>query len=183
MTDGPVLATAAPARAPERPRTRRAVLCLAAVTTVALGLCVRTLFDGTWTGPAGDALYAVLIYLLVAIAIPRKPRILVAAGALTACVLIELLQLTGLPSTMGTAWPPLRLVLGTTFGTADLIAYTAGCVLAYAADRLLSNAATSGRDPRTAGPEVPSMEGEDRRALSRRRLSAPGSSASRGRAP
>lgn len=135
----------APTLDPQRHRTRRAVLGLAAVATVTLGLGVRTLFDGAWTGPAGDALYAVLIYLLVAIAIPRKFRILVAAGALTACVLIELLQLTGLPSALGAAWPPVRLVLGTTFGTADLIAYTAGCVLAYAADRLLSNAATSGK--------------------------------------
>lgn len=117
------------------------------MTTVALGLCIRTLFDGAWTGPTGDALYAVLIYLLVAFAVPRKPRALIAAVALTVCVFIELLQLTGLPSTLGAAWPPVRLVLGTTFGTADLIAYAAGCVLAYAADRLLSTAATSRKGP------------------------------------
>jgi hypothetical protein len=151
MATSPVPAPGAPALDPERYRTRRAALGLTALAIVALGLGVRTLFDGTWTGPAGDALYAVLIYLLVAIAMPRTPRALIAAGALAACVLIELLQLTSLPSALGTAWPPVRLVLGTTFGTADLIAYAAGCLLAYTADRLLSAAARSRQRPSPPG--------------------------------
>lgn len=146
MIDGPT-PTIAPVRGLEGFRIRRGPLCLAVVMTVTLGLGVRAFFDGTWTGPAGDALYAVLIYLLVALAVPRKPRALIAVVALTVCALIELLQLTGLPSTLGAIWPPIRLVLGTTFGTADLIAYAAGCVLAYTADRLISNA-VSFRRPR-----------------------------------
>jgi hypothetical protein len=140
----------APPRVLTAPRVktcRRAALSLVAVMTVALGLGIRTLFDGTWTGPVGDALYAVLIYLLVALAVPRRPRALIAAVALVVCSLIELLQLPGLPAALGATWPPLRLVLGTTFGTADLIAYAAGCFLAYTADRLLSNASGSKQPP------------------------------------
>jgi hypothetical protein len=146
MIDGPAPTTAS-VRGPEGSRTRRAVLCLAVVMTVPLGLGVRALSDGSWTGPVGDALYAVLIYLLVALAVPGKPRTLIAAVALVVCVLVELLQLTGLPAVLGAAWPLVRLVLGTTFGTADLIAYTAGCALACVADQLLSTAARSRRAP------------------------------------
>jgi hypothetical protein len=147
MATSPRPTPGAPTLDPQRHRTRRSVLGLAAVATVSLGLSVRTVFEEAWTGPAGDGLYAVLIYLLLALLIPAKPRVLIAAAALTACVLIELLQLTGLPSVLGAAWPPVRLVLGTTFGVADLMAYAAGCSLAYMADRLISTAASARREP------------------------------------
>ncbi len=105
--------------------------------TIALGLGIRALSTAAWTGPAGDALYAVLIYLLVAILLPARSRVLVAGLALTVCVAVELLQLTGLSAELGALWSPLRLVLGTTFGFADLVAYAGGVALAYAVDRLL----------------------------------------------
>lgn len=105
--------------------------------TIALGLGIRALSTAAWTGPAGDALYAMLIYLLVAILLPARPRILVAGLALAACLAVELLQLTGLSAELGALWAPLRLVLGTTFGFVDLVAYAGGVALAYAADRLL----------------------------------------------
>ncbi|WP_313821648.1 DUF2809 domain-containing protein [Citricoccus sp.] len=105
--------------------------------TIALGLGLRTLSTAAWTGPAGDALYAVLIYLLIALLLPTRPRVLVAGLALAGCLAVELLQLTGLSADLGAWWPPLRLVLGTTFGFADLVAYAGGVAVAYAADRLL----------------------------------------------
>ncbi|WP_281269075.1 DUF2809 domain-containing protein [Citricoccus nitrophenolicus] len=98
---------------------------------------MRTLSTAAWTGPAGDALYAVLIYLLIALVLPARPRVLVAGLALAGCLAVELLQLTGLSADLGALWPPLRLVLGTTFGFADLVAYAGGVALAYATDRLL----------------------------------------------
>jgi hypothetical protein len=138
MADRPAPASPPRTRTSARTRTRRATLCIAALVTVALGLSIRTFSDGAWTGPAGDALYAVLIYLLVAILIPGKPRALIAGAAMTACVLIEALQLTGLPAELAQSWPPVRLVLGTTFGMADLFAYACACALAYAVDRMCS---------------------------------------------
>ena len=132
-----------PDRGLARPRTRRAALCVAGLVTVALGLGIRTFSDGTWTGPAGDALYAVLVYVLVALLVPRKPKTLIAAAAVTACAVIELFQLTGLPAELGQSWPPIRLVLGTTFGAADLLAYAGGSALAYAADRTMGTVAKS----------------------------------------
>lgn len=145
MADHPVPASPSRARASARNRTRQATLCFIALITVALGLSIRTFNDGAWTGPAGDALYAVLVYLLVAILFPAKPRALIAGTAIAVCLLIEVLQLTGLPAQLAQSWPPVRLVLGTTFGMADLFAYTGACALAYALDRTLSNAPDSGR--------------------------------------
>ncbi|REE02487.1 uncharacterized protein DUF2809 [Citricoccus muralis] len=78
-----------------------------------------------------------LIYLLIALVLPARPRVLVAGLALAGCLAVELLQLTGLSADLGALWPPLRLVLGTTFGFADLVAYAGGVALAYATDRLL----------------------------------------------
>lgn len=120
---------------PGRSRIRPALLCVAALMSVVLGLSIRTFSDAAWTGPAGDGLYAALVYVLVAILIPSKPKVLIAAAAFAVCVMIELFQLTGLPAELGESWPPLRLVLGTTFGTADLLAYAVGTAVAYAVDR------------------------------------------------
>ncbi|MDR6508639.1 DUF2809 domain-containing protein [Arthrobacter oryzae] len=108
-------------------------------------MSIRTLSDAAWTGPAGDGLYAVLVYVLVAILIPSKSKALIAAAAVTICVVIELFQLTGLPAELGEAWPPLRLVLGTTFGTADLLAYAGGAAVAYGVDRKMGTAVNSTR--------------------------------------
>ncbi|MDQ0079118.1 ribosomal maturation YjgA family protein [Arthrobacter oryzae] len=110
------------------------MLCIAGLMSVVLGLSIRTLSNAAWTGPAGDGLYAVLVYVLVAILIPSRSKVLIAAAAFTVCVLIELFQLTGLPAELGEFWPPLRLVLGTTFGTVDLLAYAGGAAVAYLVD-------------------------------------------------
>ncbi|MBT2538530.1 DUF2809 domain-containing protein [Arthrobacter sp. ISL-69] len=113
--------------------------------SVVLGLSIRTLSDAAWTVPAGDGLYAVLVYVLVAILLPSKSKALIAAAAVTVCVMIELFQLTGLPAELGESWPPLRLVLGTTFGSADLFAYAGGAAVAYAVDRTTGTVVNSTR--------------------------------------
>jgi hypothetical protein len=123
---------------PGRSRIRRALLCVAGLICAVLGLGIRALSDAAWTGPAGDGMYAALVYILVAILLPSKPKMLIAAAAVTVCVMIELFQLTGLPAELGESWPPLRLALGTTFGTADLLAYAVGTAAAYAVDRTTS---------------------------------------------
>ena len=130
---------------PGRSRIRRALLCIAGLMSLVLGLGIRTLSDAAWTGPAGDGMYAVLVYILVAILIPSKSKALIAAAAVTVCVMIELFQLTGLPAELGESWPPLRLVLGTTFGTADLLAYACGAAFAYAVDRTTGTVVNSTR--------------------------------------
>ena len=63
---------------PGRPRIRRSLLCIAGLISVVLGLSIRTFSDAAWTGPAGDGLYAVLVYILVAVLIPSKSKALTA---------------------------------------------------------------------------------------------------------
>ncbi|MFC7650230.1 DUF2809 domain-containing protein [Streptosporangium lutulentum] len=50
---------------------------------------------------------------------------------------VELAQLTPLPAALSEASVVARLVLGSTFGAADLLAYAAGAVLAASAHALL----------------------------------------------
>lgn len=136
MTARPeTLAPAAPRAARSRP-----ALAAAAVVVVIAGLAVRLAFDGAWTGPVGDALYAVLVFLGVAFLLPRRSPWVVGALALAVCAAIELFQLTGLPVAWAEAFPPARLVFGTTFTAADLGLYAVGVAAATAADALASRA-------------------------------------------
>jgi hypothetical protein len=98
---------------------------------------VRFVGSGTWTNHTGDALYAVLVYLLVAAVAPRIPGVLTAAAALTVCAAVELLQLSPLPAALGEIFPPARLVFGTTFGMLDLVSYGTGVLAAGLLDRVL----------------------------------------------
>jgi hypothetical protein len=86
------------------------------------------------SGPAadllGDALYAVLVWVLAALLAPRAGAGRVTAVAIAVCVVVETAQLTGGPAAASAAWAPLRYVLGTTFAAADLAAYAVGAVAA-----------------------------------------------------
>ncbi|MFD2356181.1 DUF2809 domain-containing protein [Nonomuraea ferruginea] len=94
----------------------RLPVMVAALVTVVLGLGVRLLWDGPVPKYAGDALYTVLIYLLVLLVWPRvRPWV----AALTAAGLswaIEFAQLLGIPEV-------LRPLLGSTFNPPDLFWY------------------------------------------------------------
>ena len=110
--------------------------------TVAAGLTMRLGLRGVegtagWTGPAGDALYAVLIYVLVAFCTPRARVGTVAAAAFGICAGIELFQLTGVPAALGQAFPPARLVLGTGFLWSDLVLYGVGVAAVALVDAAL----------------------------------------------
>ncbi|QYM63218.1 DUF2809 domain-containing protein [Microbacterium sp. Se5.02b] len=77
---------------------RRIVLLVLAAVTVAAGLIVHRTVTGVPGDIAGDALYAVLISLLVALVAPRAHPAAVAVIAFAVCAAVELLQLTGLPA-------------------------------------------------------------------------------------
>lgn len=99
------------------------------------------------SNPLGDALYAVLVYVLVIAVAPAVRVRRAAVVAFGICAAIELLQLTGLPATIADALPPARNVLGTTFHAPDLLAYAAGVALAGGVDAISSRWASG----RTAG--------------------------------
>lgn len=114
---------------------RRLVLAASAALTIAAGLTVHEIAPLTFAGDfAGDALYAVLIFLLVALVLPRRPSSSVALLALAWCAAVEAFQLTGLPEQWGLAWRPLMLVFGTVFSWWDLLAYAVGVAAATLVD-------------------------------------------------
>jgi hypothetical protein len=109
----------------------RVSAAVAAVLTIAAGLAVRGLADGVFAKYAGDALYTVLLFTLVLVAAPRVRPAVAAALALAASWVVEFAQLTGGPAELSTAFPPARLVLGTSFNAPDLFWYAVGAGLAW----------------------------------------------------
>lgn len=119
----------------------RAVYGLAVLLTIAAGLASRR-----WPGLLpealgkypGDALYAVMIYWLVALARPRDGIARSVLLALAICFAIEFLQLwqpQGLQAIRATTIG--HLVLGSHFHALDLFAYAIGVPGAMAAETLL----------------------------------------------
>ena len=115
---------------PVRSRLRLVALIPVVVGT---GLPARRL-PGLGGDAAGGLLYAVLLYLLVALVAPRARVLTMVAATATAGVLIESLQLTGIPALLGAAWPPARLVLGATFAPLDLLWAATGAALGALTD-------------------------------------------------
>lgn len=117
---------------------RRIVLACLAVVTLGSGLLVHRIVGGPIGDVVGDALYAVLIYLLAAFALPRAPAARPALIALAFCSAIELFQLTGLPQTWASAFPPSALVFGSGFDVRDIIVYALAISAVAVADALLA---------------------------------------------
>lgn len=116
---------------------RRLALATAGAVTVALGLGIRAFVDAAWAGPAGDMLYAALVSLVIAFLLLRRPRWQVGVAALVVCWAIELFQATGVPADLAATWPPIRLLLGTTFVPVDLVSYAVGVGCAVTVDGLV----------------------------------------------
>lgn len=126
---------------------RRIALALAGIVTIALGLGIRAGVDAGWAGPAGDVLYATLMYLAIAFVLPRTGRWQVAAVALSVCWAIELFQTTGIPAQLAQVFPPVRLLLGTTFVPLDLLSYAIGVGLALRVDTVAGRLRTGAASP------------------------------------
>src|SRR4051812_1202666 len=111
-------------------RRSRVCLAIALVATVAAGLASRRWpwLLPIWLGKyPGDALWAAMVYWIVAFIRPFAPAVRVAAWALAISFGDELSQLYQAPwinqirgGTIG------HLVLGSTFSWLDLLAYTVG---------------------------------------------------------
>lgn len=110
-----------------------------AVITVAAGLASRAVALPAWEGGhLGDALYAVLIYTLVAFVAPAARAGRRSAVAVAVCFAVEVSQ----------AWHPawldalrahraVALVLGRGFLWSDLLSYTIGVLVAVATERAI----------------------------------------------
>ncbi|WP_449373639.1 ribosomal maturation YjgA family protein [Arthrobacter psychrolactophilus] len=118
--------------------SRRPALLLAAVLTVALGLVIHFFVPGDLASLIADALYMVLVYLVLAFILPKAGRGWIALAAFALSAAIELAQLTGVPHQLAVSFPPSRLIFGTTFSALDLLAYAVGAVAIFLADHALA---------------------------------------------
>lgn len=105
---------------------KRALLLGAAIITIVLGLTVHWSVTAAWANPVTNALYTVLVALLIAFALPRLPLWQVALGAFAFSAVIEFFQATGVPAGIAEQFPPAALLLGTTFVATDFISYAVG---------------------------------------------------------
>ena len=121
---------------------RRPSLLLALVATVCLGLWSRKapLFPAVLENYPGDALWAVVVYLCVALIRPACSPWRIATIALVLSCLVECFQLVQAPwitairaTTLG------HLVLGNGFDWLDLVAYVIGIGLAWTLDCRLAH--------------------------------------------
>ena len=116
---------------------RRLGIAAAAALVVAAGLAIHWNLKTAAGDFLADGLYAALIYLLVCFAVPRLWPAAAGSVAVAFCAGVEFLQLTGAPAVWAAAFPPIALVLGTTFGHLDLAAYILGATAASLCDAVV----------------------------------------------
>ena len=114
----------------------RSAYLIAALLTIAAGLASRKfpgLLPEVLGKYPGDALYAVLIYWLVALVLNPPGLARMAGFALMFCFGVELLQLWRAPWLVAIRANPFgHLVLGSHFHAGDLLAYAIGVLFALA---------------------------------------------------
>ena len=114
---------------------------LAAVCVFVLGIASRRvpLDNLIWDKYLGDALYAVLFYLCLAICWPHGSTIGRTLATSVFVVCVECFQLTGIPMGWrnGESWllKFVSVLLGTKFGWLDLISYAVGIVTVFMLDQ------------------------------------------------
>jgi len=115
------------------PRNRLAY-CAIVLVVIALGLASRKfpgLFPAVLGKYPGDALWTMMVFFGLAVMAPRMTIARLTLWALAISYAVEFGQLYQAPWIVAVRAHPLgHLVLGTAFGWMDLVAYTAGAVVA-----------------------------------------------------
>jgi hypothetical protein len=106
-------------------RTRCAA-AITAVVVVGLGLALRAVSSGSIAKYGGDALYTLLLLVLVVLVAPRIAPLKAAGSALAVSCVIELCQLSSVPAELSGRSVVARLVLGSTFNPPDFFWYLVG---------------------------------------------------------
>ncbi len=105
---------------------------------VALGLGLQLLDRSPLVDVLGSMLYVVAFGLVVLLAWPALPAVVIASIALAIAVGVELLQLTPIPAAVVDAVPAARLLFGSAFDLWDLAAYLGGGVALYVLVRVIT---------------------------------------------
>ena len=133
----------------------RLILILSIAAVIAAGLASRkfpTLLPAALGKYPGDALWAAMIFLLLALLRPRSRTIHLALWAFGVCCLVEYQQLYQAEwlndirsTTLG------HLVLGAGFSGTDIVAYAVGVVIVALIDTLFSRAKVASANGRRSG--------------------------------
>ncbi len=122
--------------------TKRSIILLTSMTIVfAAGIISRVFHTGfpVFDKYLGDALYAVLFYLLLSLFWKQGTPFVKTLLSCGAMIVIETFQLTGIPlklSLSQNVFPKVvSIVLGTTFGWLDIVAYFAGILGVFLLDQ------------------------------------------------
>ena len=115
---------------------RRAGAIAAAFVTLGAGLAARAFLDGAPAKILGVALWATLVYWLVAFCAPTWRVAQVALSTLAISWTVELAQLTPVPAALSARHVLLRMIFGTTFSAWDLPMYVGGVALGAVVHRL-----------------------------------------------
>jgi hypothetical protein len=130
-------------------RRRLRVLGLVAASgCLVLGVLLQLLERSPLVDVAGSVLYVGFAGMLLTAAWPPLSSPAVASVAFAFAAAVELLQLTRLPQAIVAAFPPARLLFGSSFDPIDLVAYAGGAVLLFVAHLGLVRLAA--RQPATA---------------------------------
>lgn len=127
-------------------------LAVLIAVTIGAGVLVHRFGDGAAGDIAGDALYAVMIYLFTAFTFPSGRPVTRALASVAVCFGIELLQLTGLALAWSSVFPPARLVFGAGFDPRDLVVYASAILLATLVEALIGRIIRRRKTPEGALP-------------------------------
>jgi hypothetical protein len=110
----------------------------ALVITVAVGVASRRYPIGwaLYDKSLGDALYAVAVYLALALVLRKTRPVIVAVLAITWCVAVEFFQATGIPAHYADRLI-VKWLIGADFAWHDVACYFVGVAAAVTLDKLV----------------------------------------------
>lgn len=120
------------------PTTQRRIVVLGLIVLGGSGSRLMTTGSMVVDHYLGDALYAAMVFVLLLLFAPMRPRSTTALLAFMIVVLIEAFQLTGIPLQLRSAdhglLRLLAVVLGTTFNGWDIVSYGVGILVVFVVD-------------------------------------------------
>lgn len=88
---------------------------------VLVGLAVQPFRALAWTDGVGTIAYAAAAVAVVALVMPHRGALLPGAIGTGLALAVEILQLTGLPAAASERFPPITLLLGSSFDPVDVL--------------------------------------------------------------
>ncbi|MBQ3842699.1 MAG: DUF2809 domain-containing protein [Ruminiclostridium sp.] len=117
---------------------------VAAVLLLGIEILIGQFADGWVRAYLGDVLVVPLVYAVIRVITPCRPRfgVILPSAVLIFAFAVEFLQLIGIADILGVTNPFLRTIIGTSFAVGDLLCYAAGAVPLYVIEGLLRRAET-----------------------------------------